>query len=387
MTLLAGIRVVELGVWVAGPGSGGMLADWGADVIKVESPDGDPMRRLFALLSGHGQVQSPPFDLDNRGKRSVVLDLRTAAGREDLQAIVATADVFLTNLRPEAVERLGLGPEPLLAANPRLIYAQVTGFGRTGPDAHRAGYDVGAFWARSGMAHAFVPPGESPPFIRSGLGDHVTATTITAGICAALVARERTGQGQMVDTSLLRTGIYCMGWDIGIQLRFDKLQETLPREEAQNPMINCYETGDGSWFWLLGLEAQRHWRPLLTAIDRLDLVDDERFADSRGRRKHAVELVELLDATFATAPRDAWTTKFDAHDVWWAPVNTIAEVVADEQAIATGAFVDVPAEEGAAAHRAVMTPVDFSGADVRPRAGVPGLGQHTDDVLREVGRR
>lgn len=387
MTLLEGIRVVELGVWVAGPGAGGLLADWGADVIKVESPHGDPMRRLFALLSGHGQPQSPPFDLDNRGKRSVVLDLRTEEGRHDLRDIVATADVFLTNLRPEAVERLGFGPTALMEENPALVYAQVTGFGRTGPDAHRAGYDVGAFWARSGMAHALVPPDEPPPFIRSGLGDHVTGTAITAGICAALVARSRTGKGQLVDTSLLRTGIYCMGWDLGIQLRFDKLLPTTPRTEAANPLINCYEAGDGRWFWLLGLEADRHWPPLLAAIDHEELAEDERFASSRARRKHAAELVAVLDGVFATADRDHWTSHFDQHDVWWAPVNTIADVVEDEQAIATGAFVDVPGGGGADAHRAVATPVDFSDAAVAPRRGVPGLGEHTDEILSEVRRR
>lgn len=387
MTLLSGIRVVELGVWVAGPAAGGLLADWGADVIKVEGPEGDPMRRLFSLLSGHGQPQSPPFDLDNRGKRSVVLDLRSEEGRDDLRAIVATADVFLTNLRPEAVERLGFGAEALLAEHPQLIYAQVTGFGRTGPDAHRAGYDIGAFWARSGMAHATVAPSEPPPAIRSGLGDHVTGTTITAGICAALVARERTGKGQLVDTSLLRSGIYCMGWDVGIQLRFDKLLPTVARTEAANPLINCYEAGDGRWFWMLGLEADRHWPPLLAAIDRADLADDPRFATSRDRRKHAGELVAVLDGVFAGRPRDGWTARFDDHDVWWAPVNTVADVVDDPQAVAVGAFRDVPAGQGAPAHRAVATPVDFSGAEVGPTGGVPGLGEHTDEVLRDVGRR
>lgn len=387
VTLLQGIRVVELGVWVAGPGAGGLLADWGADVIKVESPEGDPMRRLFALLSGHGQPQSPPFDLDNRGKRSVVVDLRTEDGRADLHEIVATADVFLTNLRPEAVERLGFGATELLDAHPRLVYAQVTGFGRTGPDAHRAGYDVGAFWARSGMAQSLVPPGEAPPAIRSGFGDHVTGTTVTAGICAALLARERTGVGQLVDTSLLRTGIYCMGWDLGIQLRFDKLLPTAPRTEAPNPLINCYEAGDGRWFWLLGLEAERHWRPLLAATDLEELADDERFVSSRARRKNAAALIARLDERFATADRDHWTERFDDHDVWWAPVNTVADVVDDAQAIATGAFTDVPAGSGADAHRAVMTPVDFSGADVGPQRGVPGLGEHTDELLAEVRSR
>src|SRR5688500_8654305 len=154
---LTGVRVVELGVWVAGPGAGAVLAEWGADVIKVEPPEGDPMRRLFSITAGHGQPQSPPFDLDNRGKRSVVLDLRDPADRDTMLRLVATADVFLTNLRPDAVERLGLGPAQLLPGLPGLVYASVTGYGREGPDAERAGYDMGAFQARSGQALATNP--------------------------------------------------------------------------------------------------------------------------------------------------------------------------------------------------------------------------------------
>jgi crotonobetainyl-CoA:carnitine CoA-transferase CaiB-like acyl-CoA transferase len=381
MSVLEGIRVVELGAWVAGPGAGGLLADWGADVVKVEAPAGDPMRRLFAVLSGHGEPQSPPFDLDNRGKRSVVLDLRDDAARDDLRALVATADVFLTNLRPDAVERLGFGPDDLLQEHPRLVYAQVSGYGRTGPDAHRAGYDLGAFFARSGLATQAVPPDQPPVANGGGIGDHITGTTIVAGICAALFARERTGRGQVVDTSLLRAGIYTNGWPLSIQLRYGKHLPTEPRTAVGNPLINSYRAGDGRWFWLLGLEADRHWPPLVRAIGRPDLVDDERFASAKGRRVNARELVALLDEVFAGADRDHWIARFDEHDVWWAPVNTLADVVEDEQAEAAGAFVDVPDGAGAGGHRGVMTPVDFSDTPVGPTRGVPGLGEHTEEVL------
>jgi crotonobetainyl-CoA:carnitine CoA-transferase CaiB-like acyl-CoA transferase len=385
MSILAGTRVVELGVWVAGPGAGGVMADWGADVVKVEPPEGDPMRRVFQLIAGHGQPESPPFDLDNRGKRSVVLDLRDPAGREAAQQLVGGADVFLTNLRPEAVERLGLGPDALLEANERLVYASVSGYGLRGPDAGRAGYDVGAFWARSGVASKMVPEGDPPIDIRSGFGDHVTAMTAVAGICAALLARERTGRGQLVETSLLRTGIWCLGWDLGIQMRFGKIAPTVPRTGVMNPMVNPYQAGDGRWFWMLGLESDRHWPALLDAVGRPDLGDDERFADSRGRRKNAPGLVAELDAVFATRPRHEWTEAFDRHGVWWAPVNTLPEVLEDPQAVAVGAFVDVPGGAAGPAHRAVATPVRFGGADVGPSGPVPALGQHTDEVLGERG--
>lgn len=383
--VLEGFRVVELGVWVAGPSAGGVLADWGADVIKVEAPSGDPMRRVFSVLAGHGQPESPPFDLDNRGKRSVVFDLATEEGREECRRLVATADVFLTNLRPEAVDRLGLGADELLAANPRLVYASVTGYGREGPDADRAGYDVGAFWARTGIARTMVPEDEAPIDIRAGMGDHVTGLTILSGILAALLQRERTGTGQLVETSLLRTGIYCVGWDLGIRMRFGKLAPTQPRTSIMNPMVNCYRAGDGAWFWLLGVESDRLWPKLIAAVERPDLGEDERFATAKARRHHAEECIAALDEVFAARARDEWVECFDRHDVWWAPANTLADVIEDPQAVAAGAFVDVPGGAAGPAHRAVNTPVTFSarGADHRP-GPVPGLGEHTDEVRRAL---
>ncbi len=305
--MLEGIRVVELGVWVAGPAAGGVMADWGADVIKVEGPAGDPMRRMLAVTAGgRGDMPSPPFDLDNRGKRSVVLDLETDEGRDAMQRLLATADVFMTNLRPEAVERLGLGPEQVRASHPRIVYATVTGYGREGPETWRAGYDVGAFWARSGLAALAVPPDDPQPQFRGGVGDHVTAITTLAGILGALWQRERTGEGQVVETSLLRTGIYCLGWDLGIQLRFGKLAPTMPRTEQSNPMINVYRAADGKWFWLLGVESDRLWPKLLRAIDREKWLDDDRYRTARDRRHNAEELVAQLDEIFAaeTTGRD-----------------------------------------------------------------------------------
>ncbi|MGZ4704487.1 MAG: CaiB/BaiF CoA transferase family protein [Acidimicrobiales bacterium] len=383
--MLDSYRVIELGMWVAGPAAGGLLADWGADVIKVETPVGDPMRRLFKLLAGHGQPDSPPFDLDNRGKRSVVVDLAVPEGVEIVRRLIRDADVFLTNLRPEAIERLGLGPDALLAEFPSLVYASVSGYGLEGPEVGRAGYDVGAFWARSGIASLMAPDGIAPPGVRSGMGDHITGVTTVAGILAALLDRERTGRGQLVEASLLRSGIYSVGWDLGIQMRFGKIGSVRPRTTEMNPMCNCYAAGDGRWFWLLGVEADRLWPKLCEAIDRSDLLTDERFSTARGRRHDAAALVALLDEVFAQWTRDELTDRFDRHDVWWAPVNTPAEVLADPQAIAAGAFVDVPEGEGAPAHRAVATPITFHGRGTPPVGAVPGLGEHTAEVLHAAG--
>jgi len=393
--VLGDYRIVELGIWVAGPSASGVLADWGADVIKLEAPAGDPMRRVFNLIAGHGQPASPPYDLDNRGKRSVAVDLSTDAGREVARRLIADADVFVTNLRPDAVERLDLGPSTLLRDHPRLVYASVTGYGLEGPDVNRAGYDVGGFWARTGVAATLTPAGTAPPAIRGGFGDHVTGITTVAGILAALLEREKTGKGQLVETSLLRTGIYCLGWDLGIQARFDKLIGATPRTDELNPMVNSYVARDGHWFWLLGVESDRAFPKVCAAIDRPDLLEDERFADARGRRKNASVVVTTLDAEFAKHTRAALIERFDREDVWWAPVNTPAEVLRDEQAIAAGAFVEVPEDDGAPAHRAVSNPVTFRPFDdavtglppaaTTPVGGVATVGQHTIEVLREAG--
>ena len=372
-------------MWVAGPAAGGVLADWGADVIKVEAPSGDPFRRMLQVTGGaRGDIASPPFDLDNRGKRSVVLDLRTDEGRVAMHALLGTADVFITNLRPEAVQELGFGPDEVRAAHPRLIYACVTGYGREGPDAGRAGYDVGAFWARSGLASMSVPADAPQPHFRGGVGDHVTALTALAGILGALYERGRTGEGRLVEVSLLRTGIYCFGWDLAMELRWGRLGPAQPRHEQGNPTINVYKPADGRWFWLLGVEADRMWPKVLAALGHEEWGDDDRWRTARDRRYNATELIAELDALFATKTRDERTAIFDAHDVWWAPVNSPTDVIADEQAIATGAFVDVPEGGGAPAHRAVASPIAFDGQATAPRP-VPGLGEHTDEILRELG--
>jgi crotonobetainyl-CoA:carnitine CoA-transferase CaiB-like acyl-CoA transferase len=379
--MLSGYRVVECAVWVAGPAAAGLLADWGADVIKVEPPAGDPQRKVFNAI-GVGRETVPPFELDNRGKRSVVLDLYTDEGRAAMYELLATADVFITNLRPDALARLGLDHETLLERFPRLVYGSITGYGLQGPDRNRPGYDVGAFWARSSMAALHVPPDDMPPAIRSAVGDHVTGMTLAAGLLARLLEREKTGKGGLVATSLLRTGMYCVGWDIGIYLRFGRLQRTRDRTASTTPLVNSYRASDGHGFWLIGLEGDRHWPGLLAALERPDLAGDERFADATSRAKNGPELVAVLDELFGAEPMDHWVARFDEHDVWWAPINTVADVVNDPQAIAAGGFVDMPVVDGEEPYKAVASPLDFSGYTFTARA-VPGLGEHSDEVLRQ----
>ncbi len=382
--ILDGVRVVELTAWVAGPSAAGVLADWGADVIKVEPPGGDPQRNIFGAVGVGEQTAVPPFEIDNRGKRSVVFDLQTDDGRAAMDRLVATADVFVTNLRVAALDRLGLDPTTLRTRDARLVYGIITGYGLRGPDAHRPGYDVGAFWARTGLASLVAPKGELPHSVRGGMGDHVTGMTLAGGIAGALFDRERSGHGHLVSTSLLRAGIYLAGWDLGTLLRFGRLQSTRPRTKNPTPLVNSYATADELGFWLLGLEGDRHWPGLVAAIERPDLAADERFASARQRYLHAEALIAELDVEFARHPLAHWQERFDAHDVWWAPINTPAMVLADPQAIASGAFVDMTPAAGEEPFRAVASPIDIDDVTLRP-GPVPALGEHTAEVLRELG--
>jgi len=381
---MAGIRVVELGFWVAGPSAGGILADWGADVVKIEPPDGDPFRGLFLGLTGADQPLNPPFELDNRGKRSIAINLTTPEGHAIALALIDRADVFVTNLRPGALSRVGLDYPALSARHPGLVYSSITGYGESGPDRDRPAYDIGAFWSRAGIAAALTPPGGEPPYQRGAFGDHIAGITAAGSIAAALFHRQRSGRGQMVSTSLLRVGVFVLGWDTNTTLRLGTPATPYTRSTAPNPLISSYRAGDGHWFWLLGLQGDRHWPDLVRAVGRPEWLTDPRFTTIKARRQHSVELVTELDAIFVTRPLSEWGEILDREDMWWAPVQTTEEVVKDPQAIAAGAFVDVPLPDGGNA-RMVASPVDFSETRWHPRGTAPELGQHTEEILLELG--
>ncbi len=379
-----GIRVVELAFWVAGPSAAGVLADWGADVVKIEPPDGDPFRGLFLNAAGLEVPANPPFELDNRGKRSIALDFRHPEAREIAARLIDRADVFVTNLRPGALERVGLDHPTLAARNPRLVYAGITGYGTAGPDRDRPAYDIGAFWSRAGIAAALTPPGGDPPFQRGAMGDHIAGITGAGAVAAALLARERTGRGQAVATSLYRIGMFVLGWDLNTTLRLGVPATPMTRTRTPNPVISCYRAGDGRWFWLLGLQGDRHWPDLVRAVGRPDLAADPRFVSMRARRENCPKLVEILDAIFATRPLAEWGAILDRENMWWAPVQTTEDVVADPQARAAGGFVPVPQPDGGTVDM-VASPVDFSETRWAPRASAPELGQHTEELLLELG--
>jgi crotonobetainyl-CoA:carnitine CoA-transferase CaiB-like acyl-CoA transferase len=380
---LEGVRVVELGVWVAGPGAGGILADWGADVVKVEPPQGDPARNFGRMLGGDLPT-NPVFELDNRGKRSISLDLSTERGVRLVHELVAEADVFLTNLRPAALERLDLGPRATRDRHQRLVYAIITGYGLEGPEAERGAYDIAAFWARAGIAESLRTPGGPLPFQRGGMGDHTVAMTGAAMVSAALVERARTGHGQLVSTSLLRQGVYTIGFDVNVAVMWGRTLGIGTRETMYSPVLNNYTASDGRSLWIVGLEGDRHWPALARAVGHQEWITDPRFDSARNRAVHAGELIGLLDEIFSTRPLEEWATAFaEEPQLFWSPVNTIDDVVADEQFHAAHSVVEVPDEQGTLPMLA--TPVDFDGRPPAPRWRAPLLGEHTREVLREIG--
>jgi crotonobetainyl-CoA:carnitine CoA-transferase CaiB-like acyl-CoA transferase len=382
LTSLSELRVVELGVWVAAPATAGLLADWGADVIKVEPPAGDPMRYVFGSLGIRDDFPNPAFALDNRGKRSVALDLREPADRQRLEDLLATADVFITNLRPDALDRLGLEPGATVGRHPRLVYCSISGYGLRGDDRNRPAYDLGAFWGRSGLSVQMADSSGAPLNARGGVGDHVTGLAALAGVLAAVLEQRQTGKGQVVEVSLMRTGSYVLGWDLGIQMALGKVAGSDPRESTQAPLLNPYRAGDGRWFFLTGLEAERHLPAVCRALGRPDLLEDPRFASASAIRRNRREVIAVLDEIVATRPLSEWAECFDREGVWWAPAYSPAEVVEDPQLIGNDGFVQIPGRDGSAL-RSVNGPVRFW--DVRPGqpGPVPGLGEHTDEVLGE----
>jgi crotonobetainyl-CoA:carnitine CoA-transferase CaiB-like acyl-CoA transferase len=383
LSALSDLRVVELGVWVAAPSAAALLADWGAEVIKVESPTGDPMRNVFGSLGIDSDLPNPAFALDNRGKRSVVLDLRDADERQHLEELLDSADVFISNLRPDALDKLDLEAEATVARHPHLVYCSISGYGLRGEERNRPTYDIGAFWARSGLSLQMADESGNPLNARGGIGDHITGLAALSGILAAVLEQRLTGLGRVVEVSLLRTGAYVLGWDLGLQMLLGKVSPAESRHHNQSPLMNPYRAADGRWFFFTGLEADRHIGAVARALGRLDLLEDDRFCSASAIRKHRTEFIALLDGIIAERPLAEWAERFDRERVWWALAQTPAEVVEDPQLLANDGFVEV---EGGAV-RSVNGPVTFSGMNRRGSVDVPELGEDSHEVLAELAAR
>ena len=383
--MLEGIKVIEYATYMAAPGAGSILCDWGADVVKVEPPGGDPIRIFFRTL-GTDIEDNPVFDIDNRGKKSVVIDTSKAEGQQLLRKLAEDADVFLTNVRPGGLERSGLSYEELSRINPKLVYCSLTGYGLQGPDADRPGFDVASFWSRTGVGSLTVPKGQEPFALRTAFGDHTTSMATAAGICAALVEAQRTGKGRLVESSLFRAGLYALGSDFAIQLFFNRVASTKSRHEQNVPMTNFFKTKDDHWVCIVQRQGDVDWVPMCKVIGREDLMEDPRFTTSKARRQNGAELVDIIDAGFAKYTKAEISERLDANSIAWAPVQSLAEVAVDPQTEAAGAIVQVPSSKGdGSTFPSPAAPVRFPGADDGPKGPSPKLGEHTREVLSAMG--
>ncbi len=384
--ILAGVRVVEVAQWWFVPSGGAVLADWGADVVKIEHPvTGDPQRGLVTsgFFPPTGGVNFM-MEQSNRGKRSVAVDLGKPEGRAILDKLIAGADVFLTNFLPDARTKLGIDVEDVRRVNPKIIYARGHGQGARGPDAGRGGYDAASFWSRGGIAHALTPASAAAPIMqRAAFGDSAGGMTVAGGIAAALFRRERTGEPSIVDVSLLGTAMWILAPDIVMTRLTDAEMPAFGRAAAPNPIVNSYRTKDGRWLFLNMLQPDRFWADFCRHIDRPDMIDDERFASGMARFQNREACVAELDAHFASRTLDEWRTMLAHVEGVWAPMQTAKEVGNDPQAVANGYLSEVDRGDGTT-FSLVASPVQF---DETPPAlrPAPEMGQHTEEVLLALG--
>jgi crotonobetainyl-CoA:carnitine CoA-transferase CaiB-like acyl-CoA transferase len=387
--VLDGIRVIELATWGFVPSAGVALADWGAEVIKVEHPlHGDPMRGLVssALTPPGQQPVSFMFETFSRNKASVGFDLSADAGREALYRLVATADVFLTNYLAPVRRKLHVDVEDLAAVNPRLVYARGTGLGPQGEEADTGGFDLASYWSRGGVAYVATPEDAEypPPMPGAAFGDLQSGLYAAGGVAAALFARERTGAAQVVDVSLLGAAVWGTAPHIAATSLFDI--DAMPRgdhQSAHNPLSNTYRTLDGRFVALVMLESDRFWAPLVELLGRGDLATDPRFADAAARSANSKACIAELDAIFITRSADEWRKVLSRQRGVWAIVQSPRETRRDPQVLANR-YVGYLNLDSDAALTVAMPPVQFNGHQPTP-GRAPGLGADTDRVLLELG--
>ncbi len=386
---LDGVRVIELANFVAAPSGSAMMADMGADVIKIEAPGGDGWRGRPVFLGKPDDLESagaglsPIFNQDNRGKRSIVLDITTPAGASTAQLLIDSADVFLTNLLPKRRRRLGFDPDTLLNRNPQLIYVGVTGYGSSGPDADRPGFDYSAFWASSGIMSRLVPEDQPPPLSRPALGDHTTGLANLTATLAALRLRDQTGEGQVIELSLFSVGQWVNSSDIVASAVTGTEPPLHDREGPLNPLWNTYRCADGLWLLLTMLQPDLYWTRFCDALDKPDWPQRAQWSTAAGRATDTGQLTALISAEFITATRDQWCERLDREGIIFAPVSTVQEVVQREQTAAQQTIQQV--DVAGALLPVVRVPFEIEGAEIRPRGPAPELGQHTEAVLLEAG--
>jgi crotonobetainyl-CoA:carnitine CoA-transferase CaiB-like acyl-CoA transferase len=383
MDVLDGVRVVELAEHGFVPSCGAILGDWGAEVIKVERPTGDPLRGIMAagFAVDTGDVNFL-WELYNRNKRGVAVDLRVAEGRAVFDRLLLDADVLLTSFLPSARRKLHVEPEDCWAVNERLVYARGHGQGQRGPEADHGGFDAVSFWARGGIGHVLTPP--TGPLVnpRGAFGDAPSGAMLAGGVAAALFKRERTGKGVLVDVALLNTAV----WQLSMDLTATAITGANPRTAgggvSSNPLVGPYRTADERWLLLNMLDDTRHFAPTCRALGLTDLLDDGRFADTASRAEHRVALHDRLVEAIASRTLADLRGRLDAEDTIVSALASPLEVLDDPQVLANGYFAAHPTRPSV---RLATAPMQFDDEQTVIRRPAPDTGEHTDEVLAELG--
>ena len=380
---LEGISVLEVAGWLAAPSCAALMADMGADVIKVEPLEGDGYRRAYTALYGDDFV-APGFQFDNRGKRGVCVDLESPEGVEVVHRLAARSKVFITNLTRARLERYRLTDRDIHELSPGAIYAVLSGYGTDGPDSDRAAFDQNAFWARSGAMSVFGDRDDGPLLSRAGYGDRTTALNLLASILAAMRVQEKTGEGQYVEVTLQRTGVWALASDVTNAL-YERIQpDKTSRKEPPNPIWNYYRTADDHWIAMVSPLPMPYWPKFCAMLGREDWAADERFQTAVGLVEHGQQLVGEIEAVFAGENLAYWREKLDAAGMVWEPCVDLPEVIDDPALRERGAFSLIVHERGGAME-IVSAPFDIRGADIQVRGPAPDAGQHTREVLVEAG--
>lgn len=384
--IFSGLKVVDVASFIAGPAATTVLSDYGAEVIKVEPPDGDPYRNLYRTPPNPRLDENYTWQVTNRNKRSLALDLKNPASAEVLDRLVKWADVFVTNFPPHVKKALKLTYEDISAANPKLVYADITGYGELGPEADKPGFDITAYWARSGLMEFTRNLGSPPAVPVPGIGDHATAITLYASIVTGLYRRERTGVGCHATASLIAEGAWATAaW---LQAALDGATFTrIDRSRPQNPLAGAsYKTFDDRWLMLAFVATDRDWPVFAKAIGREALAADPRFRDGKSRAANAEALVAELDQAIGAQPLAHWKDALDRARLAYGVAQIAAEIVRDPQLLANGIIVPIAGGNGGAAPRyTVNSPVTVKGVEKVAPAKAPELGEHADAVLAELG--
>ena len=382
---LSGIKVIEISTFQQGPVSGMRLGDLGADVIKIEPKDGDPARRHMRTIEAEFKVKGDNyyFEHANRNKRGITLDMKKASGMEAFLRLIDSADVFLNNMSIGAPLRLGIGPDVLLARNPRLIYAQASGWGRKGPAANSLSFDYTGI-ARSGLMMAAGEDKTPPCMMLPGLGDELGGLMSAWGVTLALFAREKTGKGQVVDTSLMGSVVAMLGHLISGTAMLKQEFPRFVRTNMGNAMYNHYCCKDGKWLAIAHLDPDRWWAKVCGALGLEELINDPKYSTFAARSDNRKELVVLFDEAFASKTRDEWMKILDAHGCIFTPIQSIPEVVEDPQLLANNYVIDIN-HPTYGQTKTMGFPWDLSDTPASWRRRAPKLGEHTEEVLLEIG--